>query len=152
MTYLEVDEAFWQKNGLSGAAYTDGILGQVSPYTGSAGSAAILESYVAGEDAGNLGRLPEKEVVSEVLQEMKKLFPDVEQHVTGNYVKAWSTDPFALGGPSWPAPGDVELYLKELQAPHGKIHFAGEHTSILRSTMEGALRSGARAAKAVHEA
>ena len=151
-TYIEVDEAFWQKDGLSGAAYTDGILGQVSPYTSSDASAAILESYVAGEDAGNLGRLPEKEVVNEVIQEMEKLFPGVKQHVTGDYVKAWSTDPFALGGPSWPAPGDVELYLKELQAPQGKIHFAGEHTSILRSTMEGALRSGARAARAVHEA
>ncbi|NJW55199.1 FAD-dependent oxidoreductase, partial [Salinimicrobium sp. CDJ15-91] len=36
-------------------------------------------------------------------------------------------------------------------SPHGKIHFAGEHTSILRSTMEGALRSGIRAAQEVQE-
>lgn len=68
------------------------------------------------------------------------------------HVKAWSEDPYTLGAVSWPAPGDVGKYLKALQVPHERIHFAGEHTSILRSTMEGALRSGVRAAKEIHEA
>lgn len=80
---------------------------------------------------------------------MSKIYPQIGDHVTKGHVKAWSSDPYALGGPSWPAPGDVTDYLKDLQAPHGNIHFAGEHTSILRSTMEGALRSGVRAASEV---
>lgn len=32
-----------------------------------------------------------------------------------------------------------------------RIHFAGEHTSVLRATMEGALRSGIRAATEVND-
>jgi Monoamine oxidase len=48
-------------------------------------------------------------------------------------------------------PGDVTGHLEALQRPHGRIHFAGEHTSILRATMEGALRSGIRAAQEVNE-
>ena len=67
-------------------------------------------------------------------------------------MKAWSADPYALGHVSFPGPGDVLAYLSLLQQPHGRIHFAGEPTSILRSTMEGALRSGVRAAAEVNEA
>ncbi|NJX16937.1 flavin monoamine oxidase family protein, partial [Tamlana crocina] len=104
-----------------------------------------------GERAEELGEMGEQEAIEQQLQEMKKVYPEVQEHFTEGYVKAWSEDPYALGGPSWPGPGDVTAYLKDLQSPHGKIHFAGEHTSILRSTMEGALRSGIRAAQEVQE-
>ncbi|MGB7785779.1 MAG: NAD(P)/FAD-dependent oxidoreductase [Salinimicrobium sp.] len=153
-TYFEVDRPFWQDKGLSGVAYTDEILGQVSPYvnqTNPATSAAVLESYVAGEIAGNLGKLPQEEVINEVKKQMHKIYPEIDGHIKSARMKAWSSDPYALGGPSWPGPGDVTAYLRDLQSPEGKLHFAGEHTSILRSTMEGALRSGVRAAKEVHE-
>jgi monoamine oxidase len=36
--------------------------------------------------------------------------------------------------------------------PEGPLHFAGEHTSRLAGTMEGALESGQRAAQEVNEA
>lgn len=82
---------------------------------------------------------------------MERVHPGVRNYYQSGYLKAWSEDPYALGGPSWLAPGEVNEYLKPLQKSHGNIHFASEHTTILRSTMEGALRSGARAAKEVHE-
>lgn len=148
-TYLEVDKPFWKKDGLSGMAYTDELLGQVNAYHNlddPDNGTAILESFVAGEDAKNLGKLGKEEVIGEMKKQMARIYPQIKEHYSGGYVKAWSADPYALGGPSWPAPGDVTLYLKDLQKPHGNIHFAGEHTSILRSTMEGALRSGVRAA------
>ena len=151
-TIFEVDEAFWQEKGLSGAAFTDLPLGQVNVYLNSetAGNGpALLESYAAGANADALAGLSEQQVVEKVKTEMIKVYPNAPQHIQKAYVKAWSEDPYALGGPSWPAPGDVTAHLKELKEPHGRVHFAGEHTSILRSTMEGALRSGARAAKEV---
>ncbi|MDP2498162.1 MAG: FAD-dependent oxidoreductase [Candidatus Palauibacterales bacterium] len=51
-----------------------------------------------------------------------------------------------------PSPATGTAHLEALQRPHGRIHFAGEHTSVLRSTMEGALRSGIRTANEVNEA
>ena len=152
-TFLEVDKPFWKEKGLSGFAFTDLLIGQVNAYhnlNNSGKDPAMLESFVAGADAQNLGELQETEVIGEIKKQMEKLYPEIKDHFTGGYVKAWSSDPYAMGGPSWPAPGDVTNYLKDLQSPHGKIHFAGEHTSILRSTMEGALRSGVRAAKEVN--
>jgi monoamine oxidase len=47
------------------------------------------------------------------------------------------------------APGQVQGLLGALRQAHGRVHFAGEHTSAMRATMEGALRSGARAAREI---
>lgn len=153
-TYLQVEKPFWLENNLSGMAYTDLRVRQVQPYfhpEDPENKPAILESYVGGPLAKELGKLPENQVIKKTLEEMQKIFPEVDENYQKGYVKAWSEDPFALGGPSWPAPGDVGLYLKDLKASHGRIHFAGEYTSILRSTMEGALRSGVKAANEIHQ-
>lgn len=83
---------------------------------------------------------------------MEKVQSEIRNHFEGGMVKAWSKDPYSLGDPSWAGPGDVTRYLEPLKRPHGRIHFAGEHTIVLRSTMEGALCSGVRAAKEVNEA
>jgi len=39
-----------------------------------------------------------------------------------------------------------------LERPEGRVHFAGEHISVCPYWMQGALQSGLRAAKEVHEA
>lgn len=150
--YLQVDEPFWRSQGLSGMAFTDLPVMQINPYHNMKNKEegpAILESYVAGDRAKQLRDLTEEEAIERQLNEMEKVHPGVKDHFIGGYFKAWGEDPYALGGPSWPAPGDVTAHLRDLQAAQGNIHFAGEHTSILRSTMEGALRSGFRAAKEI---
>ncbi len=153
-SFFQTDKAFWLKNDLSGAAFTDLPVKQITPYTMSQNPAenpGILESYAMGKGAKALGKLAKQELENKLLPEMKKLFPEIEDHHEKTYIKAWGEDPYALGGPSFPAPGDVSKYLKALQKPHGRFHFAGEYTSILRSTMEGALRSGVDAAKAIND-
>lgn len=150
--YLEVDKPFWRSEGLSGMAFTDLPVMQVNPYHNASNleeGPAILESYTAGDRAQDLKGLSDREAIERQLEEMEKIHPGVREHFTDGYVKAWGDDPYALGGPSWPAPGDVTAHLKDLKAAQGNIHFAGEHTSVLRSTMEGAIRSGFRAAREV---
>jgi len=152
--FLEVDKPFWLKEGLSGTAFTDLPVMQVNAYhnlNNRTEGPAMLESYVAGASAEELGKLGKKEVIERQRQNMEKVHPKINDHFTKGHIKAWSEDPYALGGPSWPGPGDVTAYMKDLQSPEGKVHFAGEHTTILRSTMEGALRSGLRAAKEIHD-
>lgn len=153
-TYVQVDQPFWQKNNLSGVAYTDLDVRAINPILNAVdpnNSPAILESMVAGPFATQIDKSSDDKIKMMMKDSMRKVYPELDKHFQKAHVKGWSKDPYALGGPSWPAPGDVSSHLKNLQAPHGNIHFAGEHTSILRSTMEGALRSGVRAANAVHE-
>ena len=153
-TYSQVDKPVWIDDGLSGWAVTDLPIKQVFPHLTNGTSTtepAVLETFTAGPPAEEIGRKSEAELKKMAQENLEKVYPQVKGHFQKFYSKAWSEDPYALGGPSWPGPGDVTEYLRDLQAPHGRIHFAGEHTSILRSTMEGALRSGARAAKEIHE-
>ena len=149
-TYVQVHRALWFDEGVSGGAVTDlpvgSILRQPAADPGAADRRAILESYVSGPEARLLGTLSDDEVVDRTLRGLEEVHPGIGEQVEGAVVQAWSRDPYALGCVSWPGPGDVTRYLRHLQQPHGRVHFAGEHTSILRSTMEGALRSGIRAA------
>lgn len=154
-TYLQVQQPFWQEKDVAGTAFTDLPIGQVSGYMSSKNSSsspAILESYAVGPTAVELGKMSDEKLIEKTVKEMQKVHPETDRYFQHGYVKAWREDPYAKGGPSWPAPGDVTEFLHILQKPEGRIHFAGEHTSVLRSTMEGALRSGVRAAREVHEA
>lgn len=155
-TFLQVDRAFWYDEGVTGDASTDLTIEQVArhPISERYGpqQRAVLASHARGGSARRLAARSQPETVDQVLKDMEKVHPGIGEHVEGAAVKAWSQDPYALGYSSWPAPGDVTVHLEALQEPHGRIHFAGEHTSVLRSTMEGALRSGIRAAREVAEA
>ena len=155
-TYLQVERGFWHDEGVAAMAFTDLPIGYISRHPAAEKSGpdrrAVLESTVTGPAAERLAMRSDEEIIEMTLRQMKKVHPDIEKYYEGGYVKSWSRDPYTLGGPSWPAPGDVTGHLEALQRPHGRIHFSGEHTSILRSTMEGALRSGARAAAEVHKA
>lgn len=151
-TYFQVTQPYWTGREVSGLAYTDLKVGQVIPHmnTMEGETSAVLECYGYGALAGALDKMEEEELLSTLSADMEKVHPGFSEYKKDTYIKSWMHDPYALGGPSWPAPGDVTDYLKALQAPAGKIHFAGEHTSILRSTMEGAMRSGVRAAGEIH--
>lgn len=154
-TYLQVEKPFWLENDLSGMAFSDLPVNSVTPLINQQNPGerpAILESIVAGPTSTKMDKVSAEKNIEKIKKEMEKIYPGTLKHFQKGHVKGWSNDPYALGGPSWPAPGDVTLHLKNLQKPQGNVHFAGEHTSVLRSTMEGALRSGARAAKEVHEA
>lgn len=78
------------------------------------------------------------------------LRPELATDPAGALLTTWNDDPWA--GESYSAdtitvaPGDEEL----IAAPAGRVHFAGEHTAgAWAGLMEGALRSGERAAREV---
>ncbi|MDX1478482.1 MAG: FAD-dependent oxidoreductase [Saprospiraceae bacterium] len=155
-TYLQVKRAFWVDRGLSGTAYTDLPIQDVlrQPYwmQVDANKRALLESHVRGDEAQRLAEMSESAAIDFTAKQMARVFPELPDYLEGGTVKAWSTDRFSLKAYSWPAPGQVTAHLEDLQRPHGRVHFAGEHTSIVRSLMEGALRSGVRAAREVNQA
>ena len=87
----------------------------------------------------------------EWLGALSALRPDLDLDVEGALLSTWDDDPWAtfaysgLGAAS--VRGDEEL----IRAPIGRVHVAGEHTADEWSgLMEGALRSGLRAADEVH--
>lgn len=64
----------------------------------------------------------------------------------------WTTDQYALGAYSAASPMSTRDDWKILERPHGGMYFAGEYTEpVFTGLMEGALRSGLRAAKRITE-
>lgn len=153
---VQMREEFWLEEGVTGAVNTDlfvrGIERQPYDTASAPGQRAVLEAFFEGSSAERLAGRSEDDVMTYALDLMERAQPGVRDYAEGGYVKAWGDDPFARGAYSWPAPGDVSRYLALLQQPNGHIHFAGEHTSPLRATMEGALQSGIRAAQEVEAA
>lgn len=153
---LQVRRALWHDEGVTGSASTDLPIDEVTraPTPDAAGpqERAVLKSAPRGPAATRLGVRAEDKVLHRTLRHLDEVHPGIVDVQEGGIVKAWGQDPYALGCVSWPGPGDVSWNLKPLQRPHGRIHFAGEHTSVLRSTMEGALRSGVRAAAEITDA
>lgn len=155
-TYIQVNRGFWFDDGVAAVAATDlpigAILRQPSHDLGGPQKRAILEAQTTGASARRLAARPDSEIIEEVLDWMEKVHPAVRQHQEGGTVYAWSRDPYAMGAVSWPETEDTARFLEPMERPWGRLHWAGEHATILRSTMEGALRSGIRAAHRINEA
>ncbi|MFU8877367.1 MAG: flavin monoamine oxidase family protein [Wenzhouxiangellaceae bacterium] len=154
--YFQVRRGFWHDEGVSAAAGTDLFNGEVARQPSSRpdrpASRSILECHVRGTDATAFAAGTADEATARALETMSKVHPGVSEFTERSAMVHWSTDPFAGMAYSHPGPGQVTGLLDELRRPHGRIHFAGEHTSILRATIEGALRSGIRASAEVQNA
>ena len=60
---------------------------------------------------------------------------------------AWDQHKWTGGAFVWFNPGQHTNLHRHLLTPEGRIHFAGEHTSLAHTWMQGALESGLRAVK-----
>ena len=63
--------------------------------------------------------------------------------------RSWAADSFAGGGWAYFRPGQVTRFGSSMSAPHGRIHFCGEHLARIDRGMEGAMESGERAAEEI---
>jgi monoamine oxidase len=96
-----------------------------------------------------LERLGVSEGPSTWLDSLARLRPDLAMDPDGAVLSTWSDDPWARAAYAV-SPGP-EL-TEALQAPLGPLAFAGEHTGgEFAGLMEGALRSGQRAARQLLE-
>jgi monoamine oxidase len=78
--------------------------------------------------------------------ELRSLRPELALR-GGPVLTNWGSDRWAAGSYACHPPGWSRRDDDEVAAPYGRVHLAGEHTARdFCGTMEGALRSGARAA------
>lgn len=156
--FFQVQRGFWFDEGVTGSAVTDipnsysEVSRQPYPEAGGPDTRAILEAHIRGTTLPQFDNLSREEIIEQTFENINKIHPKLSQYNEGSFVKNWGKDPYALAAYSVPGPGQVTKYLEALQRPHGRIHFGGEHTTILRSTIEGALRSGIRTANEVNDA
>jgi monoamine oxidase len=74
----------------------------------------------------------------------RELLPGIRGQIVGVAHKAWQEDPWAGGVSGWTQPGELRWMFPAMRRVEGRVHFAGEHTSLWIAWMNGALESAER--------
>jgi monoamine oxidase len=112
----------------------------------------LLASYTWGQDALRFGALDAESMIEQALEDVAKIHPSITTEFEVGAVQDWYGDPYARGAFALFEPEQQTRLQPSIVAPEGRIHFAGEHTSLYHAWIQGALESGIRAAKEIHEA
>ena len=112
----------------------------------------LLASYTWGQDALQWGAMDEETRLEEALDDVSQIHPRIREEYEGGATHAWYNDRWARGAFAMFAPEQQTDLQADIVRPEGRIHFAGEHCSLYHAWIQGALESGIRAARAIHEA
>ncbi|MFQ5698543.1 MAG: flavin monoamine oxidase family protein [Myxococcota bacterium] len=141
-------EPFWRAEGLSGL-----LLGNRPPLefvfdnSPPEGRPGVLGAIVAADELGPLGAVARRERVVDLLG---RTFGENARHPIFYTEKDWALDPWSTGCVSPLPPGLLTRAGPALRAPVGRIHWAGTETAeVWNGYMDGAVRSGERAAREV---
>lgn len=111
----------------------------------------ILTFFTGGYDGRVLTQVDLNVQRAALLETINRIFPGARAAAQPtSVIVAWASEPFAKGGYALYAPGQVTTMRGCEALPEGNLFFAGEHTSLeAAGYMEGAVRSGVRAAREV---
>ncbi len=143
---------FWRSAGLNGYSNSDRapirFTFDNSPPGGKPG---VLLGFVAGRDARRLGSLSRAQRHRRVLASFARLFGPAAAHPRQLIEQNWSEERWTRGCyTGYMPPGVWSDFGAALRAPVGRVHWAGSETSdVFNGYMDGAVRSGERAATEV---
>lgn len=143
------DTPFWREDGLNGTVWSfDDAFNVVLDNTPSDGSCGVLVGFLEGSHARTASSMSAEERRELVIKSLVKYFGPKAADPFDIVEQDWTAEEFTrgcyggrLGAGAW------TQYGKALAAPVGRIHWAGAETSsIWNGYMDGAIRSGRRAA------
>ncbi len=112
----------------------------------------VLASYTWSDDAMRWDSLTEGERYAFALDNLARMFgPRVYREFTGvGATQSWARARYALGEAVIFTPGQLHEHHAAARTVEGRVHFAGEHTSLKPAWIEGALESAVRTALEIH--
>ncbi|SEK81394.1 monoamine oxidase [Colwellia chukchiensis] len=149
--HFEVTDDCWLDDGLPANIWSNGDIGRVFSSTDTSGKVRHLLSWVNGDAAKALDKLPEKVAMKHITTYLTTHRPSLRGKIKPVYVNSWGNNPFSKGAYSSFSPGQVQQFAGKMAETAGNLHFAGEHTNHNYSGMESALVSGLNAASKVIE-
>lgn len=145
-------EPFWRESGLSGSVLgLDQHLAALYDRSPEDGSAGVLVGLIVGDGARQLARCDEIYRAGYVAGLLERWFGPRAANPLDVLALDWSTEEYTRGGYAGVfGPGVWTNYGEVLLAPFERVHFAGAETSTVSfGYMDGAVRSGVRAAREV---
>lgn len=134
---------FWRDRGRSGLSESEGVLGSTWPQ-----SLGVLSALVPPERFGVLLGIPPERRVPELLDEVARMYGEEARSPLAVWLRLWGTDPWTQGYVTQWAPGDV-LAVGPLHGTHEPPFYVCGSDQWVAGYMEGAVRTGRAAAKAV---
>ncbi|MFC4078017.1 flavin monoamine oxidase family protein [Salinithrix halophila] len=153
---IEFADRFWEENGSRGGRTITDLPIRFTYYPSHNSEpwnpAAVMASYTWGDDALLWNALDNPEAMELSLRNMASIFgPVVYEKFRRGISYSWSRSSYAAGGFAMFKPMQETELSHAIATPEGRVHFAGEHASTTRVWMQGAIESGVRVAKEVHE-
>ena len=147
---LQFDRRFWKRKSRSPAYGTDAPTGAIwDANEEQRGPAGILTLMAGGQASEDTQKILEQEGVQGLVNALDWLKPG-DAELLSRYHMTWEHDSWAQGGYAYFDPAFDPVWRPWLARPHGRLLFAGEHTSIKwQGYMNGAVESGLRAAAEV---
>jgi monoamine oxidase len=141
---------FWRAEQESGSIVTDLTFQRSWEATsGQAGGLGILTASVTGRGGAIYsGRHPGTRTAL-AADEIDDVYPGSRKLFAHGATADWLNEAPTLGAIAAYAPGQVTSYWNVVRRRYGRLLLAGEHTDSLGGTLEGAARSGRRAAAAI---
>lgn len=148
------EEPFWRADGLSGQSAAPGSPATITiDACTDTGRPGVLCVIVEGPIARQLGRLDDAERKSAILGALVERFGRKAGSPVDFVEQNWSVERYSGGGMLSHAPtGVLTQFGHALREPCGRIHWAGtESSAVMCGWIDGAIRSGERAASEVLE-
>ncbi|MGW2518847.1 flavin monoamine oxidase family protein [Streptomyces sp. NPDC001617] len=146
------DTPFWRADGLNGQAVSDsGVVRSTFDNSPPDASYGALMGFIEADEMRAYDAASVDDVKTAVLKDYVNYFGDKAKSPTSFVLQRWDNEGFSRGGPvAYAPPGVLTEYGAALRKPVGGIHWAGTETSTYwTGFMDGAVRSGERAAKEV---
>jgi monoamine oxidase len=146
---------FWREAGFSGESLSDsGPADLTFDNTPQGSTQGVLVGFIGGTAAREWSGRPADERRAAVLANFAAMFGDRALEPVHYFDQDWSSEVWSRGGPVAAAPtGVLSDFGSAIRQPVGAIHWAGTETATYwNGYMEGAVRSGERAAQEVLDA
>lgn len=152
--HVQYDSPFWREEGLSGqmVAYDAQSIGVVFDNSPDDGSRGVLVCFTYGDRYRAFAALGADERRTAVLAVLGRVFGPRAALPLDYVEQLWPEDRWAEGGyAAVPAPGAWLEHARDgWRTPCGRVHWAGTETAtVWNGYMDGAIRSGERAAAEV---
>ncbi len=145
--FCKIKEPFWQEDGFEPSLFTDGAIRMFWMIDNHTGEGEHRGMFVLTNTVGRQVAARSPEAATQFLvEEMERIRPTSRGQIEVLKFHSWERQPLQRGCSPMFAPGQVTAFANEMILPHGRLHFAGEHTRRLDYGMEAAMEAGERAA------
>ena len=149
---LQCRRRFWQNEGIQGGfSKTNMPIGQLHypsnpEFKIPNDERGILISYTWKSEALLFGSQTPEKALSEAIEEVSKIHPQITKEFEVGVVQSWYDDPSAQGAFCLLNPEQYVAVKGLMMYPYHSIYFCGEALSYTNGWIQGALDSGLRAA------